>query len=259
MWAAPPTFLDDVSKAIGQSASGLLNVLGVFSAIGLVVMAIIQQLKDLTPLREAWQRVHFISWLKGRIPSADLREVEAVLINLSTSGDSKALYSLQIEQMTAQLSAATQFVLDFPTDGSVRGKASSLLAAFAPDSVADIDVVVHGPDPRWALAPAELTADDIAARQAFSDAKVRIQKHVQRSIDAIQISLGSKWQTSLQLWSSALGGLFGAMLVLSFANWSLLGTWLHALFFGIASAVLSGFLAPVTRDLVAALQGLRKT
>jgi hypothetical protein len=250
MWPAIPT------ETVGNFVVSILKFLTIFSAIGAVVMAFIQQVKNLTFFRELWQRSQFLSWLRSRFAGPTNR-IEDVLIRLSTSGNRKALYELQIEQMTAQLSAAAQFVLDFPNDESVQGAGKSILLAFAPDSAADIEIIIKGPDLKWTMAPSGLTAQDIADRQNFAEAKVRVQRHIQRSIDAIQISIGSKWQALLQWISTILGGGFGVILLKSSKDANIYST-LQMVSFFLASAILSGFLAPVTRDLVAALENLRK-
>ena len=80
---------------------------------------------------------------------------------------------------------------------------------------------------------------------------------IQRNVDAFQIRVGYRWQWWMKTVSLAVSFL------LSFAG--LLLFWKHGSLHGanralmaLLIAVLSGFLAPVARDLVAAVQSLRK-
>lgn len=104
-------------------------------------------------------------------------------------------------------------------------------------------------------APAAGAAHAVAqSYQNYVDARGRVAHQVQRSIDAVQIAIGSDWKCSLQ----------AAAFIVSFAV-AFLGIWLESgdttllkLATGSITGLFAGFLAPVARDLVAALESLRK-
>jgi hypothetical protein len=88
------------------------------------------------------------------------------------------------------------------------------------------------------------------------DARTRITHQFQRAVDGFQIRTSFRWKWWLQLLSLALSGALTA-----FAMALSLPTGRHTL--GTAGAIglgalLSGFLAPVARDLTAAIQRLRR-
>ncbi len=251
------------------------------AAVGVLSMAIIQTIKDMLPVRNWFQqffvrrwmqqkandsRNETISWLRGggsewfseegerTDPRAQMAKFErgpdwAVaerdLFKLATDGDDKALYDLPIEQLCGQINAAAQVVLDRPADHP------DLMLCLA--SVADpVDIarVMFPPAEAKAARPVD---DDEGRRRhdSFVDARTRVTHQVQRAIDALQITAGYRWKFGLQVISIGLSGVIAAI-----------GVWRFAPGAGLSSVlvigVLGGFLAPVARDLVAALQQLRK-
>jgi len=224
------------------------------AAVGVLSMAIIQAVKDTTPIRSAFQKRFLREWLRRRSvlrfsskgisglrqPPAErnLSEVERDLIRLATGGDDAAFYDLPVEQMCGQISAASQLVLEYPRRHEPLFR---LLAAQARKE--DVDALLSPP-------PAETdpTVSD------YRDARNRVTHHIQRSIDALQIALTFRWKFYLQLLSFGTSFLIAALGIFMISDESAMAKIITA---GIVGVV-AGFVAPIARDLVAALQQLRK-
>jgi hypothetical protein len=258
------------------------------AAVGVLSMAVIQTMKDMFPLRNWFQQVALEDWLRQKASQSrrqwddwlrkdgqqwfadetvrgttwlrptdaeelsngpDPERAEQDLIKLATDGDSKALYDLPIEQLCGQLNAAAQVVLDQPREHP------DLMRSIA--SVADpADIARVMFPPREANGPRPPEPGDAQRRyDSFIDARNRVTHQIQRAIDALQVSAGFRWKFYLQLASIVLSGIIAAIGVWTFGN--IPGFW-QRLLTTLAVGVLGGFLAPVARDLVAALQQLRK-
>src|SRR5258708_1270032 len=92
------------------------------AAVGVISMAFLQTIKDVLPVRRWFQAWWVGGWLTEQAAGTPALATGAVnvaaaqtdLVRLATSGDRAALYDLAIEQVTAQMNAAAQMVLDFP-------------------------------------------------------------------------------------------------------------------------------------------------
>lgn len=216
---------------------GIVQFATAAAAIGLLAMAIIQSVKDMVPVRRWYQRAFVGAWLAhkardharhgGRKP--DAATACADLVELATTGDAHALFDLPIEQLGGQVSSAAAQALDYPArhDDLVRCLAASAAAA-------DVDAVLHGGG-----------ADDTTT----IDARTRVMHQTQRSIDALQISLGFRWKWILQL--AAFGVSYAIAIAGVTATRALAVP--DALLSALPLAIVGGFIAPVARDLVVAL------
>ena len=240
-------------------SSGFVDYLTTIGAIGVITMALIQTAKDMLPLRRWFQRRRFRTWLAegvqeaGRpdraatlaargdegavVPDADAAEQR--IVSLATDGDADALYTLPVEQMCGQISAALQVVLEYPA------RDRNVVAIVASQAVpGDLSALFAG------------AAEEAQARLDFAGAKTRVMHQFQRAIDAFQIATSYRWKLLMQVLSLLLCGVltFVAMQMRFHVGTSYVGAWGAVL----VGAILAGFLAPVARDLTAALQGLRK-
>ncbi len=208
------------------------------AAIGLLAMAIIQSVKDMVPVRRWYQRTFVRAWLAHKARDharhgglkPDAEKACADLVELATTGDADALFDLPIEQLGGQVSSAAAQALDYPArhEALVRCLAASAAAA-------DVDAVIQRDD-----------ADGVAT----IDARTRVMHQVQRSIDALQISLGFRWKWILQL------AAFGVSYTIAIAGVSTTRAPLSipdALLSALPLAIVGGFIAPVARDLIVAL------
>jgi hypothetical protein len=218
----------------------------------------LQLVKDLTPLRRAYQHFWMRRWvamhamdfnqnLKRSSDNKNLSEVSAskaemLMVDLATGGAERAFYELAVEQMVAQINAAAQITLDYPR------KYSDLLVILCEGADLNDVATVLAQSLEGARAKKKLT---LSAN--YMEARTRIGHRIQRNLDAIQIALGSRWKFWMQIIAITLSTLLLEAAVISVAG-SHYGAILMALPIGIAG----GYFAPVSRDLVATLQSLRK-
>ena len=237
VWSAIQTALDDYVKYLWPMAVALAGV-------GIATMATLQMVKDLLRLQWYFNRWQVRRWLAERARrchehdasfAPDVGRAHAELITLATAGDEDAFYSLDGQQIAAQMGAASQIALDYP-----RLYADLFLCLAAEAEPADIRRVM-GPPPRP------------PAKQAWIAARNRVAHSVQRTLDGLQISLTNRWKHWNQTVSYALNVLF-VMVALRSVNTKITSA---PVVDSMLVALLSGFLAPVAKDLVTALQQLR--
>ncbi len=237
VWSAIQTALDDYVKYLWPMAVALAGV-------GIATMAALQMVKDLFRLQWYFNRWQVRRWLSQRARrchehdasfSPDAGWAHVQLITLATAGDEDAFYSLDCQQIAAQMAAASQIALDYP-----RLYIHLFLCLAAEAEPADVRRVL-GPPPRP------------AAKIAWIAARNRVAHQVQRTLDGLQISLTNRWKRSNQVVSYMLNVLF-VMLALRSLNAKLTSM---PIVDSMLVALLSGFLAPVAKDLVTALQQLR--
>jgi len=273
-----------IQQFIAYLSAHAYQFLTAIAAVGVLSMAIIQTIKDMLPVRNWFQKYFVCRWLKQKAkgaqvaasewmsmsgaglawfkverertdPPADNRyfldspgvsTAERDLFKLATDGDEKALYDLPIEQLCGQINSAAQVVLDRPIDHT------DLFLCLA--SMADpVDAARVMFPPKEAKGPRPLNDEEAKKRHDnYVDARTRVTHQIQRAIDALQIRVGFRWKFSLQIASIVLSGLIAGVGVWTF------GKGPHPVLSSIGIAILGGFLAPVARDLVAALQQLRK-
>ena len=245
---------DAILLAAQRVAGGVYPFAVALAAVGVLSMAFLQTLKDIFPLRRTFQAAWVRRWLEDQarrapvIPTGSAvsaERAETDLIRLATSGDRDALYDLPIEQVTGQMNAAAQLVLDFPW------RHEHLFRCLAAQAdVEDLRRLLDARPPERGPRPA-LGAEEKAA---LIDARNRVTHQVQRGLDGLQIAAGYRWKLWLQVASITLSGVLVGLGLLLFARERALA---HLPIY-LAMAVVGGFVAPVARDLVAALQQLRK-
>lgn len=233
--------------------------------IAALSMAILQTAKNILPLRRWFQSNRVDRWLAARsrtgsaasAPAAiDAAQAKADLVRLTTAGEASTLFALPIEQLCGQINAASQIILDYPD------RHWDLLCCLANQSHPKDLATIHPPDPATQLSrrallrkPAvTLTEDEHNQVDELVAARNRVSHHVQRSVDALQISLGFRWKFWMQLVAILLSaGL--AVLALVVAGYPLSSA--RAVGFVILAAAFSGVFAAVARDLIAAIEQLR--
>jgi len=237
-------FAAAISGFVGVLSTKSAAFIGAMASVGVLSMAILQTLKDMFPLRNSFQRSYLSEWLRGKaaiasannLPPVNIEEAHKDLIRLATAGDEKAFYDLPIEQMCGQIAAAMQVVFDYP---AAHTDLLCCMAALA--DPADIEQLVK---------PSE---DGVPRAQGQVDARTRVMHQVQRAIDSLQIAAGYRWKLYLQIASFVLSFLITVVGLSSLAAPNSHSAVLVVLLVG----VVGGFLAPVARDLLAALQKLR--
>jgi len=233
-------FADSVYQQIFEFVAAI-------TAIGLIVMALIQSFKDMFPLRRLFHRRFVHAWLRhkardhaaraGHTPEAGAALHD--LIELATTGDAHALFDLPIEQLCGQAAAAASQSLDYPN------RHEPLLRCLAASAdPADLDLVMNAPQQERA----EVEGAGDTARMLLVDARTRVMHQVQRSIDALQIAAGYRWTWYMQLLAFSLSYVLTVTAVLFAGSDDPVG---RRLLMAIPLGLIGGFVAPVARDLVA--------
>ncbi len=231
--------VSQINNALMPTNGGtLLQLVGALAAIGTIAMLLIQIIKELTPMRRNYQMQKVKTWLEDKakastvdIKKADAGKSYAQLIDLATGKDEKALFELPTEQMVAQMNAAAQAAMDYPKDHK------DLLVALSSGAAReDVTRVTDG-------APADAAAHD---------ARVRVSNRIQRNLDALQITVSADWKWQMQVASIIL-----TVGIVELAIWaSNASSQAHLL--GVLIGIAGAYFAPITRDIVAAVQSLRR-
>lgn len=233
-------FADSIYRQIFEFVAAI-------TAIGLIVMALIQSFKDMFPLRRLFHRRFVRAWMQHKADdhaaraqrSTDADAAYRDLIEMATTGDAHALFDLPIEQLCGQAAAAAAQSLDYPA------RHEHLLRCLAASAdPADIDLVLNAREQE--RAEVETAAD--ATRMALVDARTRVMHQVQRSIDALQIACGYRWKWYMQLLAFSLSYILTVVAVLFAQTDDSIG---RRLLLSIPLGLVGGFVAPVARDLVA--------
>jgi hypothetical protein len=242
-----PTQLESGLKAI----SIWVTTWGVpLAAIGTISMALLQTANNILPLRRHFQETRIATWLLGRNCKAAAK-AEADLIALVTSGDCDAFYNSEIDQVCGQIKNALTVVLDYP---ELHKELIACLASTA--EVEDLKNLFHPPNADIFLKAAhQSTAEERHAIRQYAIAKTRIGAEMRSAVDAIQSSIAFRWKRRLQIISLVLSAIVG-IFALNFGARPGLAPSLGG---SIVIGLLSGFLAPVARDLVAAIENWRNS
>jgi hypothetical protein len=242
-----PTQLETGLKAI----STWVTTWGVpLAAIGTISMAFLQTAKNIFPLRRRFQETRVASWLLGRNDKAATK-AEADLIALVTSGDRDAFYNSEIDQVCGQIKNALTAVLDYPE------RHEELIACLASTAEQeDLENLFHPPHADIFLKAAhQSTAEERHAIRQYAIAKTRIGAEMRCAVDAIQSSIAFRWKRRLQIISLVVSAVVGIIALNIGASPGIGPTLVGSLVIGF----LSGFLAPVARDLVAAIESWRSS
>lgn len=249
-----PAAIVQMVDVIYAKAFGFATAL---AAVGVISMAFLQTVKDMLPVRRWFQAAWVRGWLRDQATQAppittaiavNADAAEADLFRLATSGDRSALYDLAIEQVTGKMNAAAQMVLDFPW------RHEHLFCCLAAQAdVGDLRRLLDARPPEGGPRR-ELSAED---RSALIDARNRVTHQVQRSLDSLMISAGFRWKLYLQIASIVLSALIVWIGLMLFVR-EPIEVFVRHLPLYVVITVFGGFLAPVARDLVAALQHLRR-
>jgi hypothetical protein len=225
-------FWKTVRESANFVASVLAPILATVAGIGAATMAAQQALKDLFYIRRRFNRRVLTGWVCTRVGANDKFKALASLERLSTSGEADALYSLDSGKLASQIAAAGLNALDQPD------KHRELISCLMCDAP---------------FCDYQLTTDPAADRNGvnYIKAKERMTAYMQRAVEGLQIMIDYRWTHANQLAAFLLNT---AVFVLLWFFWSKDAT--HFIF-AILAALLGGFIAPVAKDLVTALQSLK--
>ena len=254
MTEALTQLFDDIAIHWGAYLAALVALSG-------LTMSLIQVGKELFFLRFHYHHMQTVRWLynltrkearsmigKKISSNADGKagpfpdpELEDELLRITSAGNAVALYDAELENICVQLSAATQFLVDYPSQSKALLRA---IARNADDD--DLNLIVEADDPD------DPSALDPVRRQRVFDARNRVRALTHRSVESFKLLTASEWRRGLQLASFIISVLIAGLALVMTA--ALLERPLTV----VATALIAGFLAPVARDLLAAMQQLRR-
>ena len=172
----------------------------------------------------------------------DSERILTKLVRLATGGDKKAFLSLPAEQLAGQINAAAQVAIDYPETYF------NLLLCLASQADKGDFITILKPLPNRSDPEFE------EAKRKAVDARNRISHQVQRNLDGFQISLSFRWK----MWNQVVAFVLSAFLIsLSFAIYLKDPLFGKKWFLYFVVGFIGGFLAPVAKDMVTALETLR--
>lgn len=224
------------------------SVVLALAAAGTIAMAIVQLIKELTPVRRWYQQRWIDSWIDRQFAAVvsentgeriaaltgTATEAKLQVVELSTGGLAAALYGLAADEMTVQIIQAGQITLDAPA------RYRTLLTVLARGITHD-DLV--------AMLKGQPTT---GSTQQYFDARNRVTRRMQRNVEGIRLALGHDWKFWMQLLSVALTALTVVVAVATQTQGFL------PLLVAFPIGIIGGYFAPLTRDFVVALQRLRR-
>lgn len=251
-------FFQLLEKGVETLGSKFWIVASAAAALGALSMAVLQTLKDLLPVRQIFHRKRINAWLEKHAKEsphkvkANATQAENDLILLATAGDVDAFYDLPLEQLCGQMNSALQVALDFPE------KYGNLLWCVA-HLCDEKDRNLLAPVRKELKELLEKARKDLKPEERdvvdeYAAARSRVAHQMQRAIDGLQIAEGFRWKQRMQ-WMAILLSIMFAMVAYAMAAE---GAWAGDMGRAIVLGILAGFLAPVSRDLVAALERFRK-
>ncbi len=271
--------VSDAIEGFGQGP--ILSIAILLASAGALSMIMLQILKEMTPIRRIFQKWWLRKWIgehfsTGRVVLTRLRRDSptkekwrqeqkryavsqsrtspySVLIDLATGGDEKALFDLPTEQVVAQINAAAQIVLDYPARHS-----RLLITLAAGVSSRDINLLIRGEMDRTKLKLSE-RPEDKNRIGLLMECRNRVSHRIQRNLDSVQIAMGNRWR-----WLMQLTAIIFSVFVVEVAVFAAVGDVIRsdqivdAALLALIGGIAGGYLAPVTRDVVAIIEGLRK-
>jgi hypothetical protein len=243
-------FLNNLYDHIGAYLTGL-------ASLSVVTMSLIQAAKTLLPIRAGFNEGAMTAWLGKKVPADAPKRAETIadaqseLLRLSANGDREAFYNSDVSDFVTLLNATIQLLVDYP---SVNPALFLLMANGATSS--DLRLVLKSDETirRNDTLRNELFGNEAPIepdKREVLDARHRVRAIVTRSIEAFRLSTEARWKRGLQVASFIISVVLA---VVAFWTGELIGTHYGVMFF---AAALAGFLAPVARDILAALEKAR--
>ncbi|MDH4122174.1 MAG: hypothetical protein OEV94_10755 [Deltaproteobacteria bacterium] len=259
------TILQTLSDFIGIEAGKLIEVGEVLVAVGLLVMTLMELVKNMFHLRLFFHRWQVRRWLNAR-PNPRAYEQLILLATGSAPGSSPgllgrmsglllgdfhpgdALFDQPTTKMMGQIQAAANQALDFP---HLFPHVYGVLAAASPGTLS--------PEGETWLAYAQSLQGKstkgktpVSLEQALQ-AKTQVTKLAARKLDALQNKIDTLWAQLNQRVSVVSGALLIGYALSNGAGRETMSGWTIA-----GLAVMGGMISPFAKDVVSALAGLKK-
>jgi len=218
------------------------------AGIGTISMALLQTAKNVFPLRQRFQEQRIRAWLTAR-DCKTAASAEKDMIALVMAGDRTAFYNSDIDQLCTQIKSSLTAALDYPT---LHEALIFCLASSA--SKNDLEKLFNPPHADVFLRGAQQsTPDEKEAIRQYATAKNRVGAEMRCAIDAIESAIAFRWRRTLQIASLFLSSIVGVIALRISGSPGFRPTFGASIVIGL----LAGFLAPVARDLVAAIENWR--
>ena len=219
------------------------------TAIGLLTMALIQGARNLFPIRAWYHEGKVRSWLSEE-------GIKSLHGRLQIEDSPTAFYDLPIQSICGQIAAVAEAVL-VEEVGSIEWSVSS--AALNAGNYATPDKVSVSALLKDLAGPG--AKDDLKELKSKEKGlspdliRARLGSHIQRNIDNLQITAGTRWRRGLRFTAFILSSLLSASLLVGLKlGWQQVFALLGA---ALLAGLIGGYLASVFRDLVAVIERLR--
>jgi hypothetical protein len=171
------------------------------------------------------------------------------LVQLSTAGNSRALYSLSAENLCGQIGVASQSLLESPNRHKTLLEMMLKSENGKSDYQTDLKTLVEESEKRPSAL--ENNPDPLVAA-----ARNRIAARIQRKIDTLQINVTFRWKEVMRYNSMFYSLLFcGSATLLLSTNYN---NWLVMVFVIYITSYVGAFLASVFRDFLGVLEHFKK-
>lgn len=264
---APFALSTMISQGLDVLARRAMPLLISMAAIGVLTMALQQAIKDMLRLHVGFNRRRFDGWAGAEAASAHARRQLLTLAlggtrRATTSLPDEALFELSIAALTAQLASAAKFALAFP-----EAHQAALRLAVGPLGDTDVGTLVAATAAERARIAAgdPVTPAHEAQLSSAEEARTRLSYLIDRRMDAFQVESTSRWEHRNKQAAFLLSALLAlaaiGVYVVSYQYWTPLSKpQVAALGLMVPlAALVAGFVAPVAKDLVTALQSVRGT
>ena len=256
---------ESVFKIVDSLVEFILSYAVTLAAISALAMALIELVKALFSARDRFHKWRLCQWIGQKSPETNAARVYESLIQLTTGemptegkkaamdggiewrpwviSYGNALFALSLEKMMGQIQDAADTAMVNPI---LYPELYAFLTRGArPDDIANWQ--------KWAQEPPVRSADKPEDAKKQAETYARLRQVIRRRLDAFQVTSAYQWETVNQMASIILGAviLFSSLLYLTKGS-----NEPHVSVLLLASAI-GGIMAPVAKDLVAALKKAR--
>jgi len=255
---------ENVYETVNSLVGFILRYAVTLAAISALAMALIELVKALFSARDRFHKWRLLQWIRQTSPTNAARVYDS-LIQLTTGempaestkaamdggiearpwviSYGNALFALSLEKMMGQIQDAADTAMVNPI-------IYPELYAFLTRGARDEDITNWR---KWAQEPPVRSADKPEDAKQQAETYARLRQIIRRRLDAFQVTSAYQWETVNQMASIILGAviLFGSLLYLTKDSKE------PGVLVLLFASLIGGVMAPVAKDLVAALKKAR--
>jgi hypothetical protein len=244
-----------LQKLFNIDSTNVFRSVVALTAIGLLTMALIQSARSLFPIRSWYHEDSVRSWL------GDDR-VKTLHERLQIQNSPRDFYDLPLQTLCGQIAAVAEAVLiEYVGSASnLRNTTNplySLLEGLAGKGAeGDLKLLQSKREDSSGHEVQASNPDGINGQDsALTLIRARLGTHIQRNIDHLQITVGTRWRRLIRISAFALSLVLSLALLLSQKlKWQELLALVGA---AVIAGLIGGYLASVFRDVVAVIEKLR--